>query len=412
MLARSIRSSRLIGKREWQLWLLVLPAVVFFLVFHYAPMYGLVIAFKRYSVSKGIWESPWVGLMHFKRFFNSAQCWELIVNTLILSFYQLLVAFPPPLILAFMLNHTRAKWMKKSVQTITYAPHFISLVVMTGMLTLFGSPSSGIINILIKRLGGQPIYFMAEPGWFRHVFVFSHVWQHTGYSDYRYKNSMASTEIQDRFAIMPALTGPHGDKGWLRAVAGMNEGAFALTRACKNPELAIRWLDYVNEPENNIQMLYGMFKPAGWTASEALVPSETEEGKWTDNTALRPADVQPNDWPWSAPIGSSPVISTKEIINQYIATRANNVYKEETCAVYRDDLTKYPYNFPYRFTLDEIEELNLIQLDLTNYVFRTEAAWISEGGVEEQWDSYLAQLKRLGMDRYVELYQTAFDRQK
>ena len=232
------------------------------------------------------------------------------------------------------------------------------------------------------------------------------------YSDYRYKNSMASTEIQDRFAIMPALTGPHGDKGWLRAVAGMNEGAFALTRACKNPELAIRWLDYVNEPENNIQMLYGMFKPAGWTASEALVPSETEEGKWTDNTALRPADVQPNDWPWSAPIGSSPVISTKEIINQYIATRANNVYKEETCAVYRDDLTKYPYNFPYRFTLDEIEELNLIQLDLTNYVFRTEAAWISEGGVEEQWDSYLAQLKRLGMDRYIELYQTAFDRQK
>ena len=181
MLARSIRSSRLIGKREWQLWLLVLPAVVFFLVFHYAPMYGLVIAFKRYSVSKGIWESPWVGLMYFKRFFNSAQCWELIVNTLILSFYQLLVAFPPPLILAFMLNHTRAKWMKKSVQTITYAPHFISLVVMTGMLTLFGSPSSGIINILIKRLGGQPIYFMAEPGWFRHVFVFSHVWQHTGY---------------------------------------------------------------------------------------------------------------------------------------------------------------------------------------------------------------------------------------
>lgn len=232
------------------------------------------------------------------------------------------------------------------------------------------------------------------------------------YSDYRYKNSMASTEIQDRFAIMPALTGPHGDKGWLRAVAGMNEGAFALTRACKNPELAIRWLDYVNEPENNIQMLYGMFKPAGWTASEALVPSETEAGKWTDNTALRPADVQLNDWPWSAPIGSSPVISTKEIINQYIATRANNVYKEETCAVYRDDLTKYPYNFPYRFTLDEIEELNLIQLDLTNYVFRTEAAWISEGGVEEQWDSYLAQLKRLGMDRYVELYQTAFNRQK
>ena len=195
MLARSIRSSRLIGKREWQLWLLVLPAVVFFLVFHYAPMYGLVIAFKRYSVSKGIGESPWVGLMYFKRFFNSAQCWELIVNTLILSFYQLLVAFPPPLILAFMLNHTRAKWVKKFVQTITYAPHFISLVVMTGMLTLFGSPSSGIINILIKQLGGQPIYFMAEPGWFRHVFVFSHVWQHTGYQAIIFLAALTAVDV-------------------------------------------------------------------------------------------------------------------------------------------------------------------------------------------------------------------------
>lgn len=195
MLARSIRSSRLIGKREWQLWLLVLPAVVFFLIFHYAPMYGLVIAFKRYSVSKGIGESPWVGLMYFKRFFNSTQCWELIVNTLILSFYQLLAAFPPPLILAFMLNHTRTKWVKKFVQTITYAPHFISLVVMTGMLTLFGSPSSGIINILIKQLGGQPIYFMAEPEWFRHVFVFSHVWQHTGYQAIIFLAALTAVDV-------------------------------------------------------------------------------------------------------------------------------------------------------------------------------------------------------------------------
>lgn len=232
------------------------------------------------------------------------------------------------------------------------------------------------------------------------------------YTDYRLENSMASTEIQDLFEIMPALTGPHGDKGWLRATAGMNEGAFALTSACQNPEIAIRWLDYINEPENNIQMLYGMFKPEGWTESEALVPSETEPGKWTDNTDQRPADVQPNDWPWSAPIGSSPVISTKELIDTYIATRQNNVYKEEACAVYRDDLTTYPYNFPYRFTLEEIDELNLIQLDLVNYVYKTEAAWISDGGIDEEWQDYLTQLEKLGMERYVELYQTAFDRQK
>ncbi len=230
------------------------------------------------------------------------------------------------------------------------------------------------------------------------------------YSDYRYKNSMASTEIQDLFEIMPALTGPNGDKGWLRASAGMNAGAFALTNACEYPEIAIRWLDYMNEPENNIQMLYGMFKPAGWTESEALVPSESSPGKWTDNTGLRPENIEPNDWPWSAPIGSSPVISTKEIINEYIAARANNVYKEETCAVYRDVLTKYPYNYPYRFTLDEIDELSLIQLDLMNYVYKMEAGWIADGGVEDEWDGYMAQLQKLGMDRYVELYQTSFDR--
>lgn len=105
------------------------------------------------------------------------------------------------------------------------------------------------------------------------------------------------------------------------------------------------------------------------------------------------------------------MISTKEIINKYIAARANNVYKEETCAVYRDDLTKYPYNFPYRFTLEEIEELNLIQLDLVNYVYKMEAGWIANGGIENEWDAYVEQLKKLGMERYVELYQAAFDRQ-
>ena len=195
MVTRPIHASRLFGKREWQLWLLALPAMVFFLIFHYLPMYGLVIAFKRYSVSKGIWESPWVGFMFFKRFFSSAQCLELIANTLIISFYQLLMAFPPPLILAFMLNHTQSKWMKKSVQTITYAPHFISLVVMTGMLTLFGSPTSGIINIFIKRMGGRPIYFMAEPGWFRHVFVFSYIWQHTGYQAIIFLAALTAVDV-------------------------------------------------------------------------------------------------------------------------------------------------------------------------------------------------------------------------
>lgn len=144
-------------------------------------MYGLVIAFKRYSITRGIMESPWVGLMYFKRFFNSTMFWTLLRNTLVLSFYQLLVSFPFPIILALILNHTRREKMKKLTQTVTYAPHFISLVVLTGMLYLFLSPSTGIINVVLNKLGMKSIYFMGSEKWFRHLFVFSHVWQHTGY---------------------------------------------------------------------------------------------------------------------------------------------------------------------------------------------------------------------------------------
>lgn len=173
--------TRFFIRHEWQLWLFVLPVNVFFLVFHYAPMYGLVIAFKRYNITRGIMESPWVGLMYFKRFFNSTMFWTLLRNTLILSFYQLLVSFPFPILLALILNHTRREKLKKITQTVTYAPHFISLVVLTGMLYLFLSPSTGIINVVLNKLGINSIYFMGSEKWFRHLFVFSHVWQHTGY---------------------------------------------------------------------------------------------------------------------------------------------------------------------------------------------------------------------------------------
>jgi putative aldouronate transport system permease protein len=173
--------TRLVVKHEWQLWLFVLPVVVFFLIFHYAPMYGLVIAFKRYSITKGIFESPWVGLLYFQRFFDSTMFWTLLKNTLVLSFYQLLVSFPFPVLLALILNHLRRERLKKLTQTVTYAPHFISLVVMTGMLYLFLSPSTGIINVVLNKLGHGSVYFMGSEKWFRHLFVFSHVWQHSGY---------------------------------------------------------------------------------------------------------------------------------------------------------------------------------------------------------------------------------------
>jgi len=230
------------------------------------------------------------------------------------------------------------------------------------------------------------------------------------YTDYRLKSSMASEEIQDKFALLPPLKGPSGNQRWLRAISGMNEGAFAITKNCKYPEVAVRWLDTINKPENNIQMAYGMFKPAGWNASDALVPSVKQPGKWDGNVNLRPKTVAPNDWPWSAPVGSSPVVTTKSVIDTYLADRQVTVYKKETCAVYRPYLTKYPYNYPFRFTVDEIEQLDLLQTDLLNYIYKKEALWISKGGIDEEWDQYLAELKKMKVDQYLNFYKTSYVR--
>lgn len=230
------------------------------------------------------------------------------------------------------------------------------------------------------------------------------------YTDYRFRQSMAAPENEFRFGVMAPLTGPHGDQGWLRAAVGMSEGAFALTSACEIPEVAVRYLDYAMQPENVIQNAYGAFKPAGWTASEAMIPSVDKPGLWEVNSALRPENVTPSEWPFSAPIAVFPVLITKEIHAQYMAAKDSQIAKEEVCDVYRPYLSEYPYNFPYKFTVDEIEELSLIQADLLAYIYKTEAQWIAEGLTDRDWNTYLTQLENLGMDRYVEMYTTSYGR--
>ena len=230
------------------------------------------------------------------------------------------------------------------------------------------------------------------------------------YTDYRLKTSMVTEEIQGKFTFIPPLKGPKGDQKWLRAAIGMSEGAFSLTSACKYPEVAIRWLDYINEPENNIQMAYGMFKPEGWDQSEAMVPSKAEPGKWDVNTALRPKTVQASDWPFSSPIATSPILTARWVIDKFSATKPSNVAKNEACDVYRPYLTKYPYNYPFRFNVTEIEDLALMQTDLINYITKTEADWIANGKIDEGWDNYLAQLKNLKVDKYLEMYKASYAR--
>ncbi|MCS7462179.1 sugar ABC transporter permease [Paenibacillus doosanensis] len=189
-------------RKNWELYLFVLPTMAYFIIFHYFPMYGVQIAFRDYTPSLGIWGSPWVGLEHLKRFFDSYYFWTLIKNTIGISLYELVVGFPVPILLALALNELRDGAFKKWVQTVTYAPHFISVVVMAGMIIAFASPGTGLINLAIKAFGGEPVPFLTEPGWFKSVFVLSGVWQSMGWGTIIYLAALAGVDPQQHEAAM------------------------------------------------------------------------------------------------------------------------------------------------------------------------------------------------------------------
>ena len=183
-------------KNNWDLYLLILPALVYIVAFHYLPMYGIQIAFKRFMVSKGIWNSPWLGLDHFIRFFKSYNFWVLIKNTLGLSLYQLAVGFPAPILLALLLNEVKNKHFKKTIQTITYAPNFLSVVVVVGMATSFLSTNGGIVNEIIKAFGKTPVFFMGEASWFKTIYVITEVWQKAGWNSIIYIAALTTIDVQ------------------------------------------------------------------------------------------------------------------------------------------------------------------------------------------------------------------------
>lgn len=176
---------------HWQLYLLLLPVVIYFILFYYWPMAGLQIAFRDYRVSKGIWGSAWVGLKYFLKFFNHPQCWKIIRNTLVLSLYTL-ATFPLPIIMALLLNELRNRKFKKTVQMITYAPHFISTVVICSMITLFMNQSTGLFNNIIEVLGGKRIDFLGTIKYFSHIYAWSGVWQDLGWGTIIYLATLSS----------------------------------------------------------------------------------------------------------------------------------------------------------------------------------------------------------------------------
>jgi putative aldouronate transport system permease protein len=181
-------------KRHWQLYLIVVPIIFYFIVFKYIPMVNSVIAFKDYSVVKGIWGSPWAGFKHFNLFFSNPIFWDLIRNTLTLSIYHLAAGFPIPILLALALNEVRNGLFKRSVQMITYAPHFISTVVMVSMIMLVLSPKLGIVNTVFRSLGMEEIDFLGNADLFRSVYVWSDIWQNAGYAAIIYLAALAGVD--------------------------------------------------------------------------------------------------------------------------------------------------------------------------------------------------------------------------
>ena len=168
--------------KNYQLYLLLAPALIYLAIFKYGPLYGLQIAFKKYALSLGIGGSPWVGLQHFRTFFSSPQFSRVLVNTLALSFYELVVSFPLPIVLALMLNQLRSVRYKNYLENVFYIPHFISVVVLVGMLNTFTSVQGGLINNIVALFGGDRINFMGESSMFRNLYVFSGVWKNTGWN--------------------------------------------------------------------------------------------------------------------------------------------------------------------------------------------------------------------------------------
>lgn len=190
-------------KRNYVLYLFLIPTVVFIGVFCYAPMYGVLMAFQNYSPSKGILGSEWVGLKWFITFFETPRFWQIVKNTLVISLYSLAAGFPLPIILALMINSVKSTKFRKLTQTITYMPHFISTVVLVGMLTVFLSPRSGFLTHLIALFGGaEDAYYMGDAKYFSHIYVWSGVWQNIGWNSIIYLAALAGVDQELHEAAM------------------------------------------------------------------------------------------------------------------------------------------------------------------------------------------------------------------
>ncbi|UVI32843.1 ABC transporter permease [Paenibacillus spongiae] len=244
--------------RQRYLYVMLLPAIVYYVLFHYLPLYGATIAFKDFNIMKGILGSPWAGFKHFEYLFALDKFWEVIGNTLIISFSRLLVGFPFPLIVALLLNEVRLAVFKKSVQTIIYLPHFISWVILGGLMYNVLSLDDGVINNLIKSLGGNPIGFMTDEKYFRSTMVFSMVWKEFGWNSIIFMAALAGVNPQ----LYEAAT-LDGANRWQKIVS--------ITLPCIRNTIAILLiLRLGNIMEAGFEQIFVLYHPGVYSVADII----------------------------------------------------------------------------------------------------------------------------------------------
>lgn len=190
-------------RSHWMLYLMVLPGLIYFLVFRYYPIWGASVAFRDFRVREGINGSPWVGLEHFRVIIEGPYFTNVMINTIVISLYRFLFGIPVGIVLALLLNEARIAWFKKSVQTITYLPHFLSWVIVFGVVQVLLQPSNGLINKPIVAAGNKPVNFLTDPDWFRTILVASGMWKEVGWSAIIYLAALAaiSTELYEAASV-------------------------------------------------------------------------------------------------------------------------------------------------------------------------------------------------------------------
>lgn len=245
-------------KREWQLYLLLIPTIIWLLVFLYKPMYGLQIAFKDYSVFRGVAGSPWVGFEHFNTLFHNDQFIRALRNTIYISMLSLVFGFPVPILLALMFNEVLHQTFKKTAQTIVYLPHFISSVIIAGIVITGFSPSAGIVNSVLAWFGMEPIYFLTKPEWFRPIFIGTGIWQESGFQSIVYLAAIAG--------VSPTLYESAVVDG-----ASRWQMMWKITVPCIMPTIIIMLIIRIgNMLEVSFEMIILLYQPATYETADVV----------------------------------------------------------------------------------------------------------------------------------------------